>query len=185
MTPSFAALRIAVLALIAFGLLACSPEAVVRRVQQARATPEAESGSEAMATPGTVEEAIQQVIARANAAQAEAIANRDPEPMRDTATDRYYREAQQINQELLDSGVTKIELVRIEWGPISVRGNTADATTWETWATTTRDGRTVQARDRNLYHLVLQEGAWKIQSNEHPDQQAPVPIPAPRQRPQI
>ncbi len=182
-TILFPVLRLVAFALLALGLAACSPEAVVQRVQQTRATPErAASGSDSMAAPGTVEEAVQQVIARANAAQVEAIAARDPAPMRDTATDRYFREAERINQDLLDSGVTKIELTRLEWGSVSVRGNTADATTWETWVTTLSDGRIVQSRDRNIYRLVQQDGVWRIQSNEHPDQPTPAPI---RQRPQI
>ena len=34
-----------------------------------------------------------------------------------------------------DNGVTAIHLVNIEWGPITVDGNTATATTYETWST--------------------------------------------------
>jgi hypothetical protein len=170
-----------------FGIMACSPQSIIQRVERGRASPEPSVGGGA-AAPGSVEETIQQVITRANAAQVDAIASRDPSLMRETATDRYYRDAERINQELLDNGVTKIELLQLEWGPVSVRGNSAEATTWETWATTAGNGRTVQSRDRNIYRLVQQEGSWKIQSNEHPDQreqpQAPQAPPL-RQRPQI
>ncbi len=171
------------LAALLLVLAACSPQSIVQRLEQDRSTPVPPTSGPA--EPGSVEEAIQQVIARANQQQVEAIAARNPELMRDTATDRYFRDAQRINQDLLDNGVTKIELLRLEWGPITVRGNTAEATTWETWATTGSNGRTVQSRDRNLYRLVLQDGAWKIQANDHPDQPQVPQSPPLRQRPQI
>src|SRR5205823_4505153 len=47
-------------------------------------------------------------------------------------------------------------------------GETATATTYETWRTTYTDGRTEQSRDQNDYTLVLDSGAWKIQRDEHP-----------------
>jgi len=165
-------------------IAACSPQSIIQRIEQGRGTPEPIGGGGA-AAPGSVEESIQQVIARANAAQVDAIAANDPARMRETATDRYFREAERINKELLDGGVTKIELVNLEWGPVSVRGNSAEATSWETWATTAANGRTVQSRDRNVYRLTLQDGVWKIQSNEHPDQREQPQAPPLRQRPQI
>ena len=164
---------------------ACSPQSIIQRVEQGRATaePSTEGGA---AQPGSPEDSIQQAISRANQQQVDAIASRDPTPMRDTATDRYFRQAERVNQQLLDSGVTKIELLRLEWGPVSIRGNVAEATTWETWATTAENGRTVQSRERNLYRLLQQDGGWKIEANEHPDQREQRrDAPPLRQRPQV
>jgi ketosteroid isomerase-like protein len=114
--------------------------------------------------------AIQGVIQRANAEQAQAIAARDPSAMADTSTSAHYRELQQINQDLLSNGVTSIALAKLEWGPVTVNGTTATATTYETWSTTYTDGSTEQSRDQNEYTLVQQQdGSWRIQSNDHPD----------------
>jgi uncharacterized iron-regulated membrane protein len=113
--------------------------------------------------------AIQQVIQRANQEQAQALQAKDPSGMSDTATPEYFQEMAQTNQDLLDNGVTSIQLVQLEWGPISVNGTTATATTYETWNTTYSDGSTDQSRDRNVYTLIQQQGSWKIQDNQHPD----------------
>jgi hypothetical protein len=127
------------------------------------------------------EAAIRTVIDRANALQEAAIAARDPSLVREVGTDRYVREMERTNRQLLAGGVTQIELLRTEWGPIVVQGSEAEATTYETWATTTSEGRFVQLPDRNVYRLVQEDGAWKIAGNEHPDLRAP---PAePRERP--
>jgi hypothetical protein len=121
------------------------------------------------APSGPQETAIAQVIERANAAQAQALTAGDPSPMKDTATDAYYREMAQTNQDLIDSGVTAIQLVKLEWGPVTVTGGSATATTYETWRTTYSDGTSDQSRDQNVYTLTLAGGAWKIQSDDHPD----------------
>src|SRR6266567_142231 len=114
--------------------------------------------------------AIQQVIQRSNDEQVQAIAARDPSLMADTLTSDHYQELVQINQDLLNSGVASINLVKLEWGAVVVNGSTATATTYETWTTTLSDGTTDQSRDRNDYSLVLDNGAWKIKSDDHPDQ---------------
>jgi hypothetical protein len=114
--------------------------------------------------------AIQQVIQRSNDEQVQAIAARDPSLMADTLTSDHYQELVQINQDLLNSGVASINLVKLEWGAVVVNGSTATATTYETWTTTLSDGTTDQSRDRNDYSLVLENGAWKIKSDDHPDQ---------------
>jgi hypothetical protein len=119
------------------------------------------------------EAAIRAVIDRANSLQEAAITDRDPSVVRDVGTDRYVREMERTNRDLLNGGVTKIELLRTEWGPIVVAGETAEATTYETWATTTAEGRVVQLPDRNVYRLVQEGGSWKIAGNEHPDLRAP------------
>ena len=108
--------------------------------------------------------------------------SRDPAPLADAALDSYYRQLVRTNQSLLDSGVSIIELVNLEWGDISVTGTTATATVYETWSTTFDDGTTEQARDRNVYTLVLENGTWKVSADDHPDQQAASiggPTPAP------
>jgi hypothetical protein len=98
------------------------------------------------------------------------------------ATSDFFKLQAATNQVLLENGVTEIKLVNLEWGQITVAGNTATATVYETWSTTFIDGTTEQARDRNVYTLVQDNGAWKVQSDEHPDQRAagaPNPAPAP------
>ena len=126
--------------------------------------------------------AIQDVIHRLDEAQAQAIATNDPNVMAPTATADFYQQQIAINQELVNSGVTEVKLLNLEWGQISVAGNSATATVYETWSTTYDDGTTEQARDRNVYTLVRDNGAWKVQADDHPDQQAasaPNPAPAP------
>jgi ketosteroid isomerase-like protein len=122
--------------------------------------------------------AIQQVIQQLDQAQAEAIATNNPNVMAATATPEFYQEQVATNQDLVDNGVTEVKLITIEWGDIVVNGNTATATAWETWSTTFEDGTTMQARDRNVYTLVQQNGTWLVQSDAHPDQPA-----APSQQP--
>jgi len=96
--------------------------------------------------------------------------------MRETATERYYQELVRTNQGLQDNGITSIHLETIGWGPITVSGSTARATAFETWSTTFWNGTTDRTRDRNVYSLVQQNGSWKVQSDDHPDNNAP-PIP--------
>jgi Peptidase A4 family len=124
--------------------------------------------------------AVQQVIQRSNDEQVQAIAVRDPSLMADTLTSDHYQELVQVNQDLLNSGVASIKLVRLEWGAVAVDGATATATTYETWSTTLSDGTTDQSRDRNDYSLVLDSsGAWKIKSDTHPDQGSATGRPGP------
>ncbi|MBI4214213.1 MAG: hypothetical protein HY534_07895 [Chloroflexi bacterium] len=129
-----------------------------------------ESGTVAVAAPaGSTEAAIQQLIIRGNRQQERAIALRDSSPMRETSTDAYYREVERANREMLDGGVTRIELISLDWGEVTVRGDSATATTWETWTVTFDDGSTGQSRDRNVYGLVRSSGAWRIEADDHPD----------------
>jgi hypothetical protein len=122
-----------------------------------------------------VNAAIQQVIQRSNDEQVQAIAARDSSVMADTVTAEHYQELVQINQDLLGNAVSSISLVRLEWGAIAVDGSTASATTYETWRTVFANGTTDQSRDRNDYTLLLDNGAWKIQADVHPDQAPPGP----------
>lgn len=124
------------------------------------------------ATPQAADEAaIKAVVQQANDEQQQAFARHDPTLMRDTATSAYYDELVQTNRDLADNGVTDIKLVALEWGPIAARGVAgAQATTFETWRTSFSDGTTQQDRERNVYTLVRQSGAWKIQADDHPDE---------------
>jgi ketosteroid isomerase-like protein len=124
----------------------------------------------ASAADAATQQAIQQVIQQLDAAQALAIATNDPNVMAATATPEFYQEQVATNQDLVDNGVTEVKLIKIEWGDVVVNGSTATATAWETWSTTFEDGTTMQSRDRNVYTLVQQNGAWKVQADEHPDQ---------------
>jgi hypothetical protein len=89
----------------------------------------------------------------------------------------------QINADLASSGITKIELVDLKWGDIAVRSTTATVTTYETWRTTYTDGAVEDSTAQNDYTLVLQGGAWKIESNTQPRTQTVVPgnVPQPGQ----
>src|SRR5262249_49933028 len=118
---------------------------------------------------GSVESAIRQVIQRADLEQAQALAAKNPGVMQDTATSGYYQDAVQTNQDLLDGGVASITLNKIEWGPITVSGDTATAVTYETWTTEYATGTTEQARDLNVYALTRQNGSWLILSDDHPN----------------
>jgi hypothetical protein len=73
--------------------------------------------------------------------------------------------------------VSSIALVKLEWGAVAVNGSSATATTYETWRTVFADGSTDQSRDRNDYSLVLDNGSWKIQTDEHPNSPAPLTTP--------
>jgi len=120
------------------------------------------------ATDAAAQAAIKDVLQKANAAQAEAFAKNDPSPMRATSTDSHYTEMAQINADLANGGVTKIELLDITFGDITVNGTTATATTTETWRSTYADSSVDQSTDQNDYALVLENGTWKIESNTQP-----------------
>ena len=119
--------------------------------------------------------AVKQVIEAANQAQEKAFATGDASVMRATATSDYYDELTQINGDLARGGVTGFTLVRIEWGDVTVSGTTAAATAYETWRTTYSDGSQDQRTDRNDYTLVLDSGAWKIQTDVQPSAQGATP----------
>jgi hypothetical protein len=70
-----------------------------------------------------------------------------------------------INRDLASGGVTKIELLSMAVGDISVSGTSATATATETWRSTYANGSTGQSTDLNDYELVLETGGWKISSN--------------------
>ena len=115
------------------------------------------------------ETVIRNLIVRANMQQVEALATGDPTIMRNTATDRYYREMVRTDTMLRQEGIDEIDLVDLEWGPIVIDGPTAEVTTYETWATRIGDQWLVQRPERNIYTLIRENGVWRIDGNEHPD----------------
>src|SRR5690349_4562630 len=116
--------------------------------------------------------AIQNVIQKANQEQVQAVAAKDPTVMQDTAMTNFYQQSVQTLNDLLNADVTSIQLIDLKWGPITLTdANTAQATTYETWSTTFNDGSTMQETDTNVYTLVLANGAWKVQEDQHPNNQ--------------
>jgi hypothetical protein len=114
--------------------------------------------------------ALQQVVQNLDDAQSQAIATQDPNVMAATATPDFYAEEVAANQELVDSGVTDIKMVKAEFSQATVDGTTATITVYETWTTSFKDGTTEQARDRNIYTLIQDNGTWKVQTDDHPDE---------------
>jgi ketosteroid isomerase-like protein len=170
-------LAIALIAIIAVAVTRLSsgglsrPTAATSPAQATTAPAQATAAAGAPADAAT-QQAIQQVIQQVNSAQVDAVHSNDPSGMQGTATQQFYQEQVSNNQDLVDNGVTDIKLVNIEWGPITVSGDTASATDFETWSTTFQDGTTEQSRDRNVYTLVRDNGTWKVSADDHPDQQA-------------
>ncbi len=137
----------------------------VLSVPPALAAPAADTPTDAQVA------AIENVIQKANQEQVQAVATGDPTVMQDTSTTDYYQQSAQVLNGLLSSGVTSIQLAGLQWGPITLQdATTAQATTTETWNTTLSDGSTHQDIETNIYTLVFQNGAWKVQDDQHPDQ---------------
>ncbi|HEY3116023.1 MAG TPA: hypothetical protein VGK54_04715 [Chloroflexota bacterium] len=158
---------IGAIALVAFVLLSSRMEGISLPIP---ASGGVKMSPPAVAAPsGTVEAVIQGVILRGNQEQERAVASRNMTVMQDTATPAYYQETADMTQQMVDNGITSIQLTTIEWGDIRVDGANATATTWETWVTSASDGSTEQSRDRNVYKLVQVGGAWKITADDHPD----------------
>jgi hypothetical protein len=167
-------LAIALIAIIAVAVTRLSSGSLGRPTV-ATAPTQVTSPAQATAAAGppadaATAQAIQQVIQQVDQAQAQAIENNDPSVMSETATSEFYQEQVSTNQDLVDNGVTDIKLDTVEWGPITVNGDTASATNYETWTTTFSDGTTEQSRDRNVYTLVRDNGTWKVQADDHPDE---------------
>src|SRR5215471_16596136 len=128
--------------------------------------------------------AIHDTIQRGNDAQIQAVSARDSSVVSDAAVGAYAQQLVRANQGLIDSGVIVIELSNIEWGPVAIDGNSAMATTLETWRTSYADGPTEFSRDRNVYSLRLDDaGTWRIVGNDHPDGRQRPSIPAPEPPP--
>jgi hypothetical protein len=111
---------------------------------------------------------VQGVIERSNAEQIEALTTSNPSVMSDTATGGYYNQLVQTNQGLRGDGATSIELRDLTWGPVTVNGTSATATTTETWITSYSDSTTEESTNSNVYTLVNQNGGWLIQDDQQP-----------------
>ena len=146
-----------------------SQTAVSASVTSRSATAATSAGSTAATASKADVQAVMAVIDKGNAEQQQAVARHDPTLMRDTATADYYAQLVQVAQDMENAGVAAIKLLKTEWGPVSIQGTSAQATTFETWQTAYTDGSTEQDRERNVYALVLQGGAWKVQADDHPD----------------
>jgi ketosteroid isomerase-like protein len=168
-------LALALIAIIAVAVTRLSSGSLSRPTV-ATAPTQGSSPAQATAAAGppadaATAQAIQQVIQQVDQAQAQAIETNNPDVMSASATPEFYQEQVATNQDLMSSGVTDIKLVNVEWGPITLNGDTASATNYETWSTTFSDGTTEQSRDRNVYTLVRDSsGTWKVQADDHPDQ---------------
>ena len=88
--------------------------------------------SHAYATSDPSESAIQQAIQSVDDAQTKAVSSKDLSGLTVGATSDFGAQEQSDTQAMLDNGVTGIEMVNIEWGPISVDGATATASDFET-----------------------------------------------------
>src|SRR5713226_1617013 len=162
---------VAAVALVGVALESVPPGTPGHQLWTSVATAAPLSGPPVAAVPPQVDPqlaAIQQVIQRANTEQTQAIASQNPSVMSDTATTAHYQQLVQINQNLLAQGVTGIRLTNLSWGPITINGTTATATSYETWVTTFSDSTTMQSTDTNVYTLVQQGGTWIIQDDQQP-----------------
>ena len=110
---------------------------------------------------------VQQVVQRSFEQQVQAIAARNPGLVADTSTDDYNRQLTKILQDMLDSKVTAIKLLQLQWGPITVAadGASATVTTYETWEIASVYGTVEFAPARNDYTLVPDRGTWRIKSD--------------------
>jgi hypothetical protein len=164
------------MAALALLLAGCAAPASARElVHQVAGLAPAAITAPAAGSTGATQQAIQQVIQKADQEQAQALAANNPDLMRDTSTDAHFQDMAQTNSGLANSGVQSIQLIGIDWGPITVNGSTAQAVANETWRTTYADGTIDQGTDENDYTLVLDNGAWKIDSDEQPGPELIVP----------
>ncbi len=120
-------------------------------------------------------QAVRDAVRRSNDAQARALASGDDTVMRASGTASFYQQMVQTNADLRSAGITSVALVDITFESVSVSGDTATATTMETWRATYGDGTTDESTDRNVYTLVVEGGAWKVDTDEHPQSAATAP----------
>ncbi len=98
--------------------------------------------------------AIQDTIQRGNQAQVQAVLSHDASVVSDAAVGPYAQQLMRTNQGLIDAGVIAIELVTLEWGPISIGGSSAPATPFETWRPSSAQRPTEFARGPNIQRPV-------------------------------
>jgi ketosteroid isomerase-like protein len=173
-------LLVALAAVIAFAITQMPTGTVSRPAVTAPnprlATPSVAGAAAGAPADAATQQAIQDVIRKVDDEQSQAIATKDQTVMAPTATPEFFAQQVANNQDLVDNGVTEVKLLNMEWGQITVNGNSATATVYETWSTTFDDGTTEQARDRNVYTLVQNSaGSWIVQADDHPDQAGAAP----------
>jgi zinc-ribbon domain/ARC6-like, IMS domain len=144
-------------------------------------TPTAASGSSAVtgcsglagATGSSDEKtALKAIICQSNDEQIKAWRNLDTEILKGTRTGQALQENIQAVQELQAKKMYALPANKsIEFGDVSVTGNTATVKTVEVWSVTffnKDDGQALQTQGpdtlQELYHFVKQNGKWLIQS---------------------
>ncbi len=168
-------ISVILISLVLWGVVACSSPALsaapsAEQNQSSVIVAPSVTTTSATATSSVDVSTIENVIQKANQEQVQAVATKDTTVMQDTATTSFYQQSVQTLNDLLNAGVTSIQLVDLKWGPLKLtNSSTAQATTYETWSTTFSDGSTMQETDTNIYTLVLQSGAWKVQDDQHPN----------------
>ena len=164
-------LLVVLIAVIAFAVTRLPTAPVARPAAPATPAQVSAPAVGGVTADAATQQSIQDVIRKVDDAQVQAIATNDPQMSIATATPEFNAEQAAGNQDLLDNGVTEVKLLNLEWGQITVSGNSASATVYETWSMTLDDGTTVQSRDRNIYTLVKDNsGNWVVQADVHPDQ---------------
>jgi hypothetical protein len=164
-------LLVVLIGVIAFAVTRLPTGPVARPAAPTPAAAAAAATGGGVTADAATQQAIQDVIRNVDDAQVQAIATNNPRLSIATATPEFNAEQATGNQDLLDNGVTEVKLLNMEWGQITVNGNSANATVYETWTMTLDDGTTVQSRDRNIYTLVKDNsGNWVVQADVHPDQ---------------
>lgn len=157
------------LAVLAVTLAACGAAVNVSGIgQQIGQVARSVSAAVPSTVSGDQQTAVKQTIDRSNQAQADAFNTKDDAAMKPYATDSFYQQLVQTNQDLRSSGVTQIALVSTEYRDVSVDGSNAKATTLETWRSIYQDGSTDENTARNDYTLVLDGSAWKVASDDQP-----------------
>src|SRR5258708_4160093 len=103
---------------LALTLSACGttfdPGSLARQLTGATPAPPAPATT-TTATDQNQQDAVKQVIERANQAQATAFNANNPSAMKDNATDSFYTQLVQTNRELAASGVTRIDIVSTDF----------------------------------------------------------------------
>lgn len=134
------------------------------------------TGASVVPTVGTASDsaaAIRTVIQKANQEEQQAFDQDNPSLMRATATAAYYAQLVRLDTTLRGDGVTAIQLRSIAFGDIGVQGNSAQATTSETWQANYAGGSSTVETTTNIYTLVLVRDAWKISSDTVPHTNIP------------
>src|SRR6266567_3922018 len=134
-------LLVLLIGVIAFAVTRLPTGTLSRPTQSsAPARPTSAALANGVTADAVTQQAIQDVIKRLDEAQAQAIATNDPNVMVATATADFYQQQVAINQDLVNNGVTEVKLLNLEWGQISVAGNTATATCTR-WSRKTAPGK--------------------------------------------